>query len=190
MRRDFTNPAPGKEKDDGGEGRAYRRLAAGRVDLEEAEHGAALRRVQLHRAVGAVGIAIERAWLDTADAAVIAGRISHAATTKMAGPSYRSMKKLRGRIKLRMDNTGGGLTTADGGPLRGFIIAGSDGQFYRAAAEINGKDIIVSSLRAPDPVAVRYCWADFPEGNLVTREGVVASPFRTDDWPGVTVNLR
>ncbi len=127
---------------------------------------------------------------DTTDTAVIARRLALAARTKASGPTYRSMKKLRGRIKLRLENIGGGLVAQGGGPLIGFTIAGSDGQFYAADATIGGKDVTVSSLRAPDPMAVRYGWADNPEGNLANREGLPASPFRTDDWPGITVNAR
>jgi len=42
---------------------------------------------------------------------------------------------------------------------------------------------VVSSAKVPDPVAVRYAWADNPLGcNLYNREGFPASPFRTDNW--------
>ena len=52
-------------------------------------------------------------------------------------------------------------------------------------------DVVVSSAAVPDPVAVRYAWADNPEGcNLYNREGLPASPFRTDFWPGVTAPRR
>jgi sialate O-acetylesterase len=35
-------------------------------------------------------------------------------------------------------------------------------------------------------VAVRYGWADFPTGNLFNKNGLPASPFRTDRFPMVT----
>jgi sialate O-acetylesterase len=107
-----------------------------------------------------------------------------------AGPFYDSMKKGRGKILVKFANVGGGMVARGGGPLKGFAIAGSDGQFYWADAKISGKTIAVSSLRVPDPVAVRYAWADNPECNLYSKEGLPASPFRTDDWPGVTMNSR
>ena len=39
-----------------------------------------------------------------------------------------------------------------------------------------------------EPVAVRYAWANNPVCNLFDRQGLPATPFRTDDWPGVTIN--
>jgi sialate O-acetylesterase len=37
------------------------------------------------------------------------------------------------------------------------------------------------------PVAVRYAWSINPVCNLFNSEGLPAWPFRTDDWPGVTL---
>jgi sialate O-acetylesterase len=48
----------------------------------------------------------------------------------------------------------------------------------------------VSSPQVPHPVAVRYDWADSPDGNLTNGAGIPASPFRTDDTPGITANSR
>ena len=38
------------------------------------------------------------------------------------------------------------------------------------------------------PVAVRYGWADNPTCNLDNAAGLPASPFRTDEFPGLTEN--
>ena len=46
--------------------------------------------------------------------------------------------------------------------------------------------MLVQSNLASAPVAVRYGWADNPDCTLVNREGLPASPFRTDTWPGLT----
>jgi len=83
-----------------------------------------------------------------------------------------------------------GLKTIDGGPLKGFAIAGEDRRFVWADARIDGDTVIVSSPTVPKPVAVRYGWADNPIANLYNKAGLPASPFRTDDWPGVTVRNR
>jgi len=86
-----------------------------------------------------------------------------------------------GKAALEFDHVGGGLEAKDG-PLHEFTIAGADGKFVEAAAEIEGDRVIVHSLAVAAPAAVRYGWANDPRCNLVTREGLPASPFRTDDW--------
>ena len=60
-----------------------------------------------------------------------------------------------------------------------------------ADAEIVGETVVVSSAKVAKPTAVRYAWADNPEGcNLYNAEGLPASPFRSDDWPGLTRERR
>ena len=72
---------------------------------------------------------------------------------------------------------------------RGFAIAGADKKFVWAKAKIVGPDTIeVWSDKVSDPVAVRYAWADNPVCNLYSHAGLPLTPFRTDDWPGVTIN--
>jgi sialate O-acetylesterase len=66
--------------------------------------------------------------------------------------------------------------------LHGFVICGSDKRFVFADAKIDGSKVVVSSDKVSQPVAVRYGWADFPKVNLFNKEGIPASPFRTDDW--------
>lgn len=67
--------------------------------------------------------------------------------------------------------------------LTGFTIAGADRIFHNATAGLEGETVIVSSPLVTAPVAVRYGWADYPTGNLFNKEGLPASPFRSDDWP-------
>ena len=72
---------------------------------------------------------------------------------------------------------------AKGGPLKWFAIAGENRRFLWADAEIEGDTIVVHSDAVKYPVAVRYAWWDDPLGcNLYNRDGLPASPFRTDDW--------
>ena len=79
----------------------------------------------------------------------------------------------------------------DGKPLSKFAIAGKDKKFVWADAVIEGNEVVVSSKEVPQPMAVRYAWADNPEGcNLTNASELPASPFRTDDWPGVTVDSK
>ena len=102
-----------------------------------------------------------------------------------SGPTYRSMRVKDHKIILSFKDTKGGLI-AKGGTLKSFSIAGSDQKFVWANAEIKGNKIIVSADNVPDPVAVRYAWADNPECSLYNGAGLPASPFRTDTWPGIT----
>jgi sialate O-acetylesterase len=97
-----------------------------------------------------------------------------------SGPLYQSMKVEGNRISIRFSHTGSGLV-ARGGKLHAFTIAGRDGRFVPAEARIERSRVIVWKEGLEHPVAVRYAWADNPAGaNLYNREGLPASPFRTD----------
>ncbi len=67
--------------------------------------------------------------------------------------------------------------------LEGFAICGEDKVWVWADAKIDGDKVIVSSDKVPNPVAVRYAWAENPTCNLANAAGLPASPFRTDDFP-------
>jgi sialate O-acetylesterase len=108
-----------------------------------------------------------------------------------SGPRLRNQKIDGNRIFLNFDSIGSGLITANdliqsGDPkLNSFAIAGVDGQWQWADAAIEGDQVVVSSSKVKSPVAVRYAWAMNPSKRnlLYNREGLPASPFRTDDWP-------
>lgn len=74
------------------------------------------------------------------------------------------------------------------GDLKGFVIAGPDRKFYWAKARIDGNSIVVTAPEVSLPVAVRYAWANNPDCNLVNAAGLPATPFRTDEWPGLSIN--
>lgn len=98
-----------------------------------------------------------------------------------SGPIYQSMRIEGNKIIITFTNTGGGLT-AKGGELRYFTIAGVDKQFVWAKAKIETNKVIVWNEKVPNPVAVRYAWADNPDGaNLYNAEGLPASPCRSDE---------
>ncbi len=107
-----------------------------------------------------------------------------------SGPIYKSMKVDGSSIILSFDHVGGGLVAKGDGQLKGFSIAGADRKFVWADAKIDGNTIVVSSDKVSEPAAVRYAWADNPVCNFYNKEDLPASPFRTDEWPGVTVNAR
>jgi sialate O-acetylesterase len=104
-------------------------------------------------------------------------------------PAYQSMEKQGSKVVLHFDHVGGGLKAEDIPELRGFAIAGSDHKFVNAKAKIAGPGAIeVWSEKISEPAAVRYAWADNPVCNVYSKEGLPLTPFRTDDWPGVTVD--
>ncbi len=99
-----------------------------------------------------------------------------------SGPIYESMKVEDGKARVAFKHTGSGLV-AKGDKLTGFSVAGEDKVFHWADAKIDGNTIVVSCDKVAKPAAVRYAWADNPECNLYNKEGIPASPFRSDDWP-------
>jgi len=100
-----------------------------------------------------------------------------------SGPLYESMKIKKNKIILTFKNTGSGLMAKGSKELKYFSIAGEDRKFVWAEAKIENNRVIVWSDKITNPIAVRYAWADDPEGaNLYNKEGLPASPFRTDDF--------
>lgn len=98
-----------------------------------------------------------------------------------SGPIYQSSTIDGNRIILSFTNTGTGLVSNDGGELSQFAIAGDDKKFVWAKAKIEGDKVIVWNDDVPNPLYVRYAWADNPDNpNLYNKEGLPASPFRTD----------
>ena len=122
--------------------------------------------------------------------ALAALAIAHGEKITYSGPTYKAMKVEDGKVRLTFDHVGDGLVAKGGGPLKGFAIAGADKKFVWADAAIDGQTVIVSSDKVKEPVAVRYDWADNPDGTLYNKADLPASPFRTDDWPGVTVDAK
>jgi sialate O-acetylesterase len=108
--------------------------------------------------------------------------MAYGRTIESSGPVYSDMKIDGDKATLRFTHIAGGLVAKDGAP-QGFVIAGDDKKFVFADARIEGESIVVSSPQVPQPVAVRYGWADNPKVNLFNKEGLPASPFRTDSWP-------
>jgi sialate O-acetylesterase len=117
--------------------------------------------------------------------ALAARGIAYKEKIAYSGPIYRSMKIAGDKVQLSFDHIGKGLE-ARGGELTGFAIAGADQKFVWAKAEIKGDKVVVSSPQVPQPIAVRYGWADHPVVNLWNKDGLPASPFRTDNFPMLT----
>ncbi len=106
-----------------------------------------------------------------------------------SSPRYQSMSKEGNKVILNFSDIGGGLDTFDVRTPLGFTIAGNNQTFHPATARIIGKDQIeVWSDKVNSPAAVRYAWADNPVCNVQNREGLPLTPFRTDDWKGITAD--
>ena len=101
------------------------------------------------------------------------------------GPSFKRQTIKGNQIIMEFDSVGSGLMGAKPGKLNSFAIAGKDRKWHWANAEIKGDTVVVSSMRVSAPVAVRYAWAMNPSQRnlLYNKEGLPASPFRTDNWP-------
>jgi sialate O-acetylesterase len=104
-----------------------------------------------------------------------------------SGPIYKSMDIRGNKIILHFDNVGSGLEARDG-ELKGFQICGAGGErrWQWGKATIDGDKVIVTHYEIAEPVAVRYGWADHPVVNLWNKDGLPASPFRTDHYPMIT----
>ena len=117
--------------------------------------------------------------------AYLALKLTYGQTLVEQGPNYRSMERVDDKLVLTFESVGSGLVTGKLGPLDSFAIAGQDRKFVWADATIKGDSIVLSAEGISDPEAARYAWAMNPSKRnlLYNREGLPASPFRTDDWP-------
>jgi sialate O-acetylesterase len=102
-----------------------------------------------------------------------------------ASPMVKSMEKEGDKVVIHFDHAAAGLVSRSR-PIRGFAVAGADRKFVWAEATIDGPTVVVSSPAVPNPVAVRYAWADNPVCSLFNQSGLPVCPFRTDTWPGIT----
>ena len=111
-----------------------------------------------------------------------ARRLVYGEKVNASGPLYNDMQVDGDRIVLSFTETGRGLACR-GKELKHFAIAGEDRKFVWAKAVIRGNKVVVSSPEVKHPVAVRYAWSDNPsDANLCNKDGLLASPFRTDNW--------
>jgi sialate O-acetylesterase len=127
--------------------------------------------------------------------ALAARHVAYGENLVFSGPIYQAEKIEGNTIRLSFTQTGSGLiigtapwtgaglTPLPNTSLVGFEVAGVDGNFVPGDAKIDGNTVVVSSSQVAQPIYVRYGWADVVEANLYNKEGLPASPFRTDDFP-------
>ncbi|HYF48378.1 MAG TPA: sialate O-acetylesterase [Planctomycetota bacterium] len=99
-----------------------------------------------------------------------------------SGPLFKDAKIEGGKAVVSFTHVGGGLAAKDGAALKGFTLCGADKKFVRAEAKIEGQTVVVSSPNVPAPAAVRYGWERNPDCNLINKEELPASPFRSDKF--------
>ena len=95
-------------------------------------------------------------------------------------PRFRSWKREGNTLVLAFKDASS-WSTADGGEVKGFEIAGIDGVYYPAAAEIRGDKLAVSAPQVDNPRALRYLCKNVAVGNLRSEHGLVPAPFRATD---------
>ena len=101
-----------------------------------------------------------------------------------SGPTFKSMSLEGDRLRVNFDNLGGGLASRDGAPLTWFeIIDADEGGFVKAAAQIDGPAVLLSSPEVKHPVAMRFAWSMLAEPNLMNAEGLPAGAFRAGAVP-------
>jgi sialate O-acetylesterase len=108
-------------------------------------------------------------------------RLAMLAQNKGASPLYRQFTREGSAIRVWFDNAGKTLKTRGDAPVIGFQIAGGDGKYVAATAQIEGTTVLVSSPDVPNPQSVRYAWDYNPDANLINALGLPASLFRTDE---------
>lgn len=122
---------------------------------------------------------------------LLAELIAYGKSVEAHGPSFHSMQAENGSLRIRFNHTAGGLVakpltrdTPPSPPVRptGFAIAGADGVYHLADAQLDGDEVVLSSPDVPKPVAARYAWAGNPYCNLYNKADLPAEPFRAEPW--------
>jgi sialate O-acetylesterase len=115
---------------------------------------------------------------------VIAGRLvasamhlAYGSKQEWQGPLIDALASHSSELIVSFTHTTGGLTTSDRKPMRGFEIAGIDGAFHPADATADGSTLHLTSLLVPAPVAARYDWQPFPDGNVINGAQFPCSTF-------------
>ena len=106
-----------------------------------------------------------------------------------SGPTVKSVERMDGAIKVTFDHVDGGLIAKGGDPGE-FSLAGDDHKWYWSTGRIEGDAIIVSSSSVPNPKEIRYAWQANPKATLFNGAGLPATPFRSDNWPGIVQDIR
>lgn len=97
-----------------------------------------------------------------------------------SGPLYQSVTYNKQTATIHFDHATG-LKGVEGQKLSGFEIAGADGVFVPATAEVQGNQVLVRAAAIEKPSAVRFNWSESATGNLYNHANLPALPFRTNN---------
>ncbi len=112
--------------------------------------------------------------------ALAARKLAYQENLVASGPLFESLTQTRNKLLISFSSIGSGLKSKDGEALREFAVAGFDKKYFWAKAKITGDKIEVWSEEVPQPVAVRYAWADNPDVNFYNESDLPASPFQAE----------
>jgi sialate O-acetylesterase len=118
--------------------------------------------------------------------ALVARSQVYGQSVECSGPTLKNFSQNGREFVVNFDHATG-LHVRGGGKVLGFAVAGADRKWSWGEARIDGTKIVVKALNIEAPVALRYAWADNPDVNLVNAAGLPMAPFRTDDWPMITI---
>ncbi len=125
-------------------------------------------------------------------AALVASKLVYGENVTSSGPSFKSADIDGPTVHVTFNTAGDGLKTSDGSPtVRGFMLAGADGQYRYASGTLEGEDQVkLSAEGIVAPKTIRFAWEAVPKANLVGgTSGLPALPFRTDDFAPTDVEL-
>ncbi|MEI6503817.1 MAG: sialate O-acetylesterase, partial [Armatimonadota bacterium] len=100
------------------------------------------------------------------------------------GPTFKSLALEGSKLRVKLDNVGGGPVARDGKPLDWFeVIDATEGGWEPAEAVIDGASVVLTSAKVKQPVAMRFAWAKNAAPNLMNKEGLPAGAFRAGEVP-------
>ncbi|UNP31265.1 sialate O-acetylesterase [Lysobacter gummosus] len=116
--------------------------------------------------------------------ALAARHVAYGESLVYSGPVYRTARFKGREARVEFAPSTSALTVRGGGDAaHGFELAGADRRFHPASAVVQGDTVVLTSAAVAQPQAVRYAWRDNPEqADLINRDGLPASPFRSDTW--------
>jgi len=122
--------------------------------------------------------------------ALLARRIIYGEDIVAHGPVFKSAQVEGPTVRVLFDTGGEPLASKVAGGVKGFSLAGAEGEYRFADAVIDGDSVIVQSGEVPQPKTVRYAWAAMPQASLINRAGLPAAPFRTDTLAHSNVEIQ